>query len=361
MSQTIDQILGGPNLTGVIQATTTGVPDVWPASFYSNRQPVDGDTGEYTKVTGTRQVARIAAYGSPSQVRALKDVAKIPVKLIHTVESVSHKPSVLTNLLNYADLTKQNLGIAEVTRQSREFKQLFDNLRVMSLTSMLFTGKINFDGSGSLLPTTSGAKVTVDYGLPATNLNQLNGIFDTTWATSTTKIMTQLSKLKKQSRRQTGYALKYAFYGENVPDYINANTAYRDFLKLNPVANAQHVAGGIADGFGGFVWLPAFESFYEDGTGAAQSVVGADGVLFTPEPSPEWLGWLEGTYPIPTSVGNITPDAAGSMANVQAATGMFSYGQVISDPVTVKQVAGDTFLPVLCVPGAIFSSTVAGF
>ena len=32
--------------------------------------------------------------------------------------------------------------------------------------------------------------------------------------------------------------------------------------------------------------------------------------------------------------------------------------QVLSDPVTVKQVAGDTFLPVLKVPKAIFIATV---
>jgi hypothetical protein len=37
---------------------------------------------------------------------------------------------------------------------------------------------------------------------------------------------------------------------------------------------------------------------------------------------------------------------------------MFSYAQVTSDPVTVKHVAGDTFLPVLKVPKAIFIATV---
>src|SRR5207248_7636897 len=101
MSQTLDQIIGGANLTGVIQQTTTGIPDVFPASFYASRRPVDGDTAEYTRIDGTRQTAKIAAYGSPSQQRELKSVAKVPVKLIHTVESALHKPSALTNLLNF--------------------------------------------------------------------------------------------------------------------------------------------------------------------------------------------------------------------------------------------------------------------
>ena len=107
MSQTLDQIIGGQNLTGVIQQTTTGVPDVFPPAFYASRRPVDGDTGEYTRVDGTRAVARIAAYGSPSQQRELKNIARMPVKLIHTIESLMHKPHVLTNLLNYNEPTKQ--------------------------------------------------------------------------------------------------------------------------------------------------------------------------------------------------------------------------------------------------------------
>src|SRR5947209_16293334 len=197
MSQTLDQILGGANLTGVIQQTTTGIPDVFPAAFYASRRPVDGDTAEYTRIDGTRQTAHIAAYGSPSQQRELKNIAKVPVKLIHTIESVLHKPNVLTNLLNFAEPTKQQLGIAEVTRQTRQFRQLFDNLRVASLTSMLFTGSINFDGNGNLLPSNAGAKVSVNFGVPAGNMLQLNAlgggnILDGTWDNAASNISTQI-------------------------------------------------------------------------------------------------------------------------------------------------------------------------
>jgi len=38
--------------------------------------------------------------------------------------------------------------------------------------------------------------------------------------------------------------------------------------------------------------------------------------------------------------------------------GMFSYATVTADPPTVKQYAGDTFLPVICVPKSIFIATV---
>lgn len=363
MSQTIEQIIGGVNLVGVIQATTTGIPDVLPPAFYADRSPVNGDTGEYTKVTGTRKTARIAAYGSASQVRQLKDIAKVPVKLIHTVESVYHKPSTYMNLFEYNNLALQRLGIQEVTRQTREFKQLFDNLRVAAAESALFKGAIYYDGSGNLLPSSSGAVVTVNYGVPAGNQAQLNvdgsgNIIGTKWSTVTAPIITQCNKLRKAARKLTGYPLKYAFYGENVPDYIFSNTTYREFLKINTAANKSALEGEIADGFGGFTWIPAYQAFFEDDNGVNQDLVNPNGVTFTPAPSIDWWEWLEGTYPVPTSIGAVSSDAASAMQSVNVATGMFSYGTVVSDPTTVKQVAGDTFLPVMKVPKAVFQAVV---
>jgi hypothetical protein len=129
MSQTLDQIIGGQNLTGVIQGTQTGVPNVFPTGFFQVDKTVDGDTGEYTRVEGTRATARIAAYGSPSQQRELKGISKVPVKLIHTIESIYFRPNTLVNLTDPTG-GKQQLGIVDVTRQTREFRRLFDNLRV---------------------------------------------------------------------------------------------------------------------------------------------------------------------------------------------------------------------------------------
>ena len=106
-------------------------------------------------------------------------------------------------------------------------------------------------------------------------------------------------------------------------------------------------------------WLPAYDAFFEDANGVLQSLVGDDQVVFTPEPSPDWIGWLEGTYPVPTNIGAVNMDATQSLRqNVTTAAGMFAYGILSADPVTVKMVAGDTFLPVLKVPKAIYQATV---
>ncbi len=90
-----------------------------------------------------------------------------------------------------------------------------------------------------------------------------------------------------------------------------------------------------------------------------QPLVGDDPVCFTPDPTPDWIGWLEGTYPVPVNVGTAYADGATAMrSGVTTASGMFAYGVVNVDPVTIKMVGGGTFLPVLKVPEAVFTSTV---
>ena len=366
MAQTIEQILGGINLCGVIQATTTGIPDVWEPGFYEGVETVNGDTGAYTRITGTRTTARIAAYGSPSQQRQLKDIARIPAKLIHSIESIYHNPAVLTNLLNYNNLSVQRLGIAEVARQTKEFRQNFDNLRIATLTSMLATGGISFDGSGNFLPSTTGASFTISYGVPTNNTGQLmlngtNTIITSSWTNTTgVNMFNQLAQLKKYARQITGYPVERAYYGANVIDYVLGQGTVKSFLDHNPTAN-EHVKeyGTIPDRFAGIEWRPAADAFFEDANGSNQPLWDDDTILFCPKPSAEWIGWLEGTYPIPSSVyGNVSSDGAAAMNTLSLVTGMFSYGMVLSDPVTVKQVAGDTFLPVLKVPKAIFIAKV---
>ena len=76
----------------------------------------------------------------------------------------------------------------------------------------------------------------------------------------------------------------------------------------------------MPSGMFGLQWHPAYEAFYEDDGGVAQDFITGDQVVFTPEPSMDWLDWLEGTYPVPSSVGSITPDAVSSLANVSLAT-----------------------------------------
>ena len=180
------------------------------------------------------------------------------------------------------------------------------------------------------------------------------------WDNAAADIDTQLLKLRQIAGRLSGYPLKYAFYGKNVPGYLTGNAKLQNYFVRSAGDTNQYLStADIPSPLLGLTWLPAYDAFFEDATGTLQNLVGDDQVVFTPDPTPDWIGWLEGTYPVPTSVGNVGTDAADTLrSSVTTAAGMFAYGVLSTDPVTIKMVAGDTFLPVLKVPKAVFQATV---
>lgn len=355
--KTIQEILGYLTLCGLITDPRGGVPDdILPSAFFTTTQPVEGDTGKYFKVEGTRQTARVVAYGSPSKARSMSGVAELATKLVHSLENITHDPTVLVNVSS-ENAARQRLGESQIARQTAEFRQLFNNLRISAVTSMLVLGAIHFDGDGNLLPSSTGAVTTIDYGVPDGNQDQLDilgdgDIIDASWATAGTDIPLHCKQVVSQIRKKNGYRITTAYYGENVPTYLLGNTLCKELINNNNAITTELASGTIPDGFLGLKWRPIADAFYVDNDGSIQTWAGGDTVVFTPDVSRDWYEMQQGTYPVPTSV-EVQTNAAAAAASIALREGMFSYAKVVDDPTSIKQVAGDTFLPVLKVPGAI--------
>lgn len=360
---TIQELLAAQNMLGVIQSIKSGIQNPFDPALMALTRPCTGDSGTYTKLEGTRQTARAVAYGAPSVRRELKGLAVTPVKLIHSFEHQFHEPVVLQNLLQFDRPEVQRLGEQEVARQTGIFRTLFDNLRVASLASLLNLGLIYFDGDGNLLPTAGGAITSVDFQVPAGNKAQLDvfgagALIGATWTAAGTDIVGQIQEIKAAALRLTGYPLTTAYYGADVLGWIMANTSIAALAVGNQAIAQGLLQGDIPDGLLGLNWRRVADIRYDDQNGDSQLLWPVDRVTFTPAPSRDWFEVLEGTYPIPTSLGNVTAGASEALTGIILATGMFSYAQVLNDPVTIKHLAGDTMLPVLKVPGAIFQADV---
>lgn len=377
MPKTLHQILGARNLCGVIERIKPGIPmDLIPPRFLRVSRTIKGHTGTYFKVTGTRKTARLAAYGSPSKTRELSGVEEVPITLFHTIENIQHKPTTLMNLKSLND-DEQRLGEAEVARETAEFKQLFINLRYAAVYLALANGEIYYDADGNLLASDTALKV--NFGVPATvvggggnkgnladaagNASILGAVGPGTgpsykWSVADAGIHLQLKSLKKVARKLTGYRLKYAFYGENILDYFLKNTVILNIMNRNAKIQDSIMSGEIPDGFLGFNWIDVNQAFFEDADSANQEIFDANTVVFTPEVETSWYDFLDGTYPVPTNIGNISAGSMEAIKSIMVKAGMFSYAKVTEDPVGIKHVAGDTFLPVIKVPTAIFIAKV---
>lgn len=375
----IEEILGARNLIGMIQSVVGGVPaDIMPPEFYKASRTCEGNRGTYFKVRGTRQTARIVQYGGASKARELPGVSEEPVTLLHTFEHIIHQPSLLQNLLaedqrDPSAEVKQKLGLQTVSRQIATFGDLFKNLRVSAIYSALAKGAIYWDANGNLLATSAGAFTTVDYSVPSGNKDQLNvfgagNIIGTSWDDPTADINVQCRNIIKAGRKLTGYVPTHAFYGANVPGYIASNNTVKQILTGSARYAEATATTEIPDGtFGIKKWIPIAEAFFakgadgialgDDETSSYADWFSDDQVVFTPDASPDWWEVLEGTYPVPRAF-TITKDTMQQIQSLQQIAGPFSYAVIQDDPVTIKQLAGDTFLPIIKVPGAIFNATV---
>lgn len=365
---TYQQILGGENLTGLVQGIKTGLVAKVPEPFMVPTRNVEGDTATYRRVNGNRRLARLCHFGSPAKRRGLVGIDEVPVKLIHSFESQGLPESVMSNLVQAATNQADAMGRQEVARQTAEFKRYFTNLRLAAVNMALCSGELHFDADGNLLPDSSGAFYSIDFGVPAGNKGQLDvfgdgALISATWSNAATDIVSQLTALKDAAARKTGYELSIALYGANVPGYLAKNNSIKEWIASNaPLARRASEklldTGEIADGLLGFDWRRVSGSFYEDADGSIQPFIGDDTIVFLPAPSADWYELYQGSKLIPRNVGRVGGDATDSVNDLFRAYGQFSYAVINHNPVEIEQFAGDTFLPLIKVPGAMFIADV---
>lgn len=377
MAQSIQQILAARNLIGRITDIVNGVPDdILPPGFLTSTKTTEGDRGEYLRVSGTRQVATVQRYGSAARHTEPVGIGTTPVKLLHTFEEFSHDPTVLQLLISESgdgSMLRQQLGRETVQRQIDVFGTRFKNLRVSAVYSALATGGIAFDVHGNLLPPDSSTKLidstaafAINFGVPTGNTGSLDvfgtGALLTNWKydSSTNKtpgILKQLKKVKKAARKLTGFPITHAFYGENIADYIVNDPSIQAMIKGSSKIAEEAATAEIPESIGKLKWIPMDQAFFVDAAGVAKDWLDPDAIVFTPDPSTEWWEFMSGTYPVPRSI-QLASDLDQALGNFQQVSGPFSFANISINPPSLQHFAGDTFLPVLKNPNAIFIAKV---
>ncbi len=360
MAFSIEEILGFVPLTAAVEAVKNGVPKVLPEPFY-RRNPMHRIVGDKTRrinYSGTRKVARINPYGAPPRQIKHLPLESQDIRLLHTEETLAFSPELFMQLREFETYTAQVMAQKEAQRQVRNAATRQTNLEYSSTHVMLSQGKLFFDIDNNLLPTSTGADLTIDYGVPANNRNQLNGIISASWANAATNIPTQLNAIKAQALYTTGYPLKYALYGKNIMGYLLQNNFVKEYLRYQMGPDRAEYflkSGQIPPGLFDLDWVPMQNAFFKDPSDATVEVWDGDLVTFAPDPTdPNVFGIYEGTTPVPKSF-SVTGDLMAQYANIEQKSGMFGYGMMtLGPPMGLVGVYGDTFLPSLMNPASYF-------
>lgn len=351
MSKSLQEILGGRQMTGVIQTIRTGLP--FPAQLNALLQPTNrifGDKATYLKIVGTRENAQLTTYGSPARRITGKSMSETGITLMHSFLEQAHNPTILQALLGMNGEPLQAMAIEEVDRQTAEFKARFDNSRISSVFSTIAHGHIWIDSNNFFTFTSGGAAIDINWNVPAGNTGNVSGIFSNSWATATTDIVGNINAVKKRQAQNTGRVPRYAVHGANIPGYVLSNNEAKTMIQGNAALATQlWNSGGIPDGFCGLTWVPADVAFGLSSGGTVTEWFDGDQISFLPEISKDWWRMYEGSYPIPTSI-DIKGDAVEAARSLQIVYGQFAYAVTGHNPPGVTQYAGDTYMPVLASP-----------
>jgi len=179
----------------------------------------------------------------------------------------------------------------------------------------------------------------------------------TNWKAATPNILGQLKAVKKAGRKLTGHPITHAFYGVNIPGYIAADPVLQSIIRGSQRVAEEAITAEIPSSVGNLKWFPIDQAFFVDQTGVAKDWAGDDVIVFTPDPSTDWWEVIEGTYPVPRSI-QLANDLGAVLGNLQQVAGPFSYAQVTTNPVSLQHFAGDTFLPIIKNPAAVFIAKV---
>jgi hypothetical protein len=361
MADPIAEVLGVNNIVGVIQSIKPGIPAPLPPGYYTVNRTVQGDHVGFDSEAGERGVSTVVDRSSPSRHIVVDGMTQRFARLLTLKEDATVNPNVMQNLRAPGGQVMQRNGMGEVGRIVGRMNKRYENTRTAASHMMLLGGgAIYYNTDGELLPDSTGAINTVDAGIPASNLNQglqidgVTAILSANWATNGTDIPGDMESLLTTALERTGYPLTTAIYGKNTLANFLSNDAIKELLKANAPLSAGFSNLAIPAGFLGIDnWVKGAGIFWVDSTGTNRTFVAADEICFLPTPSGDWLENVEGSFMIPNGgpVYGSLLDASNQFAEI---TGKFGYAVQTYDPPGAKMFTGDSFLPFIKVPNAVY-------
>ena len=363
---TFEELFAGRNLTAMVQGVKPGVPMRIPEQLLEPTDEINGHTFEWMEVDGQRDIARITSQDGPAHTVGHQDAKRKSATMIRSFERQAFVMNDLRNLLTANGQVRDRQGRAYVRRQTEWFKRRLMNLKIAAASQMLFNFRLDYDEKGGLLPSSSGAVVSVVPDIPAGQTGQLdilgNGaIIGASWSNSGTDIMGHLAEIREQMLKLGNWQVTEAFYGKNIPDYIANNTRAKEYIDRTPALARQQVenARKVPDGFQGFNWHNASDAYWIDASGNVQEPLGDDEIVFTPALND--AGWWKhgvGSEMVPTGLGRVGNDANAMFGSVQEVMGDFSYATMAQNPLSIEQFAGCNFLPVISATKAVCKADV---
>ena len=346
-------------------------------------EQTDSRYGTYFIYDRTRTVAQARSPNTPPATISPKPVGRVSYAIPRFHEKIRLEAELLAHLGTFGpNVPVKDRGRDYVGRVLDYMAQRMNNTVELMVAAVL-RGHIFFRNSGDdwfptlTAPAAGVPSVDVNYQLFAGNQNQLNmlgagNIITVSWADPNAPIVSNdLPKIAEAMAKLSGYALTDAWVGPTVWGQIITNTEviqtagsanqpfeYQRFENTPGGAQANQWVS-VLRGYPTIRWHVGNDYFIADGNldptpastsvGTLTPVIPDNTVVFTPEPSPEWIDGLWYAEYVSEQVG----------MPARPAPSYYTYwNEWITQPSTVELIGLMNFLPRLRIPKALVSAVV---
>jgi hypothetical protein len=269
-----------------------------------------GRNFSYDVFDHSRKVASGRVPGQASSRTKAQKVATVSATFPRAAESIELLDEMLLNqrAIGGPDSSLDQGGEAFLTRQEAFLAQRFANLIEFQTAAML-RGSYSYDDDGDeLRHGFSGGDITINFKIPAGNLNQLDmlgagNILDADWAAAASDIPRHLHRINAAMVQLTGLGLAHVVLTSVGWQHIVNNTKVKEqggsegpaFQSLRRAGSGEFTAV-----LRGLPWITFHVIDYglEIWNGTSEvftKLIADDHAAFLPEPSPRWVQYLEGS------------------------------------------------------------------
>jgi len=305
------------------------------AELFPNEKDVRGNKATWDEQTNTQRTGSLNVYGGASLPTAQLARAQRTVQMLYFSESIT---------FDVGDMMGRALGTQDIPWIAKKVGEdlnvpmtRLEYLMEWARWQVLTTGALSYAGG------TAGAPiVSIDYGVDATHLPTAANLWsDTTNATPWTDLSTARRLVRHDSNLDVTKALMNATTMEALVKCVIAKGAQLDELVVQEARRDNVISrlGGLD--------LDVYDATYHDGTSVTEFIPDGKVVLAAPEA----LRWYVGSQPVPAN------PAAGNTDFVEQ-TGISGWAVASKDPVSMKLIVSNVFLPVVVESNGLVCYTV---
>lgn len=336
---------------------TEGNPNATPSDHV---EQMSGRNYRWDIFNNTREVATARHPGTPAATIARQAVGQQVGVFPRSAEKI---PLLYEEVHNYRTIGASSAqmdaqGEAYIRRQARYLAQRFVNLREFQLAGML-RGKYYFGLTTGISDeiqhslSSTNAMVTVDFRVPAANITStVTGFISATWGTTSTDIPSDVYAINTDCEQQTGLPIAHAFCSPTTFMAVqknavlqaisgSANIVFEQFTR-----NAHNDFTCVMRGLPWLTWHIVPGGININGT--YTKLIEDKYVAFCPEPTPDWITYLEGSEPIVEAEGRAPVERFGA----------HFWAKPTDDPASILLHGVHNGIPALLVPGAVYYQRV---